>query len=658
MLKTASEMMKPFLLKLGVAFVLTMAGYLYSHLRSKKALRSLPPPRGRKVGGGPGLKEIQYSVPPEKEESPKEAFEPAKVGLSSSPAAEENLLLPEFNDLVQKDFESSCISPAMPEVDAYAQRTKVVCDPFEQEVINLRSMVRVLGERERNLEIQLLEYYGLKEQESAVRELENRLKINTMEAKFFTLKIDSLQAENKRLEGQVSEHAKLIAELESAKGKIKQLKRKIRTDGEQNRDQLTLLQERVSALQEEENRMAKVDAEALEKIQMFKMLEEELTELKNENSKLHSENSELATKLESTQILASAVLKDPEVKRMEEEVKRLQEANGELEKEIERLQTDRCSDVEELVYLRWVNACLRYELRNYQPPPGKTAAKDLSKDMSPKSEQKAKQLILEYAHSGVRDNNSYRLMDFDSDCGSSSHASTLTEAGEFDDFICDNPSSTPNRSTTSGKSKLFNKLKKLVSGKDGHHHHHHHHDHHPHHQRNSSSSIRFSSMDRTDSSSGHSERRASISKSSSGESTENCPSSRTSLSENRGSRSKSFNNLKGMDRGVEGIRPGDQDRMKNLGMSSISTVSSYSDIHKLRKLIIPEEKNENQSQHDFKEMILGEGGAMELVEDCRSNHHISTVDTPEKLELKKFAQVLKSSRAGFSHPKRRSSFAY
>lgn len=65
---------------------------------------------------------------------------------------------------------------------------------------------------------------------------------------------------------------------------------------------------------------------------------------------------------------------------------------------MEQLQADRCGDIEQLVYLRWINACLRYELRNYQPAPGKTTARDLSKTLSPVSEHIAKQLILEYAN--------------------------------------------------------------------------------------------------------------------------------------------------------------------------------------------------------------------------------------------------------------------
>lgn len=51
-------------------------------------------------------------------------------------------------------------------------------------------MVKNLKERERDLEIQLLEYYGLKEQESAVVELHNRLKINSMETSFLLSRLN------------------------------------------------------------------------------------------------------------------------------------------------------------------------------------------------------------------------------------------------------------------------------------------------------------------------------------------------------------------------------------------------------------------------------------------------------------------------------------
>lgn len=49
------------------------------------------------------------------------------------------------------------------------------------------------------------------------------------------------------------------------------------------------------------------------------------------------------------------------------------------------------------MYLKWINACLRYELRDHQPANGKTLARDLNITISTSSKEKAKQLIHDYA---------------------------------------------------------------------------------------------------------------------------------------------------------------------------------------------------------------------------------------------------------------------
>lgn len=152
---------------------------------------------------------------------------------------------------------------------------------------------------------------------------------------------------------------------------------------------------------------------------------------------------------------------------VKQESERLRQENECLMKQVEQLQSDRCSDLEELVYMRWINACLRYELRSYQPPPGKTVAKDLSKSLSPTSEKKAKQLILEYADTCGPGS----IVDFDFDQWSSSQASSNTNHGECDDFSSVDNSSAARTRTTS-QTKIFSKLRRLIQGKDSHHRHH------------------------------------------------------------------------------------------------------------------------------------------------------------------------------------------
>lgn len=153
---------------------------------------------------------------------------------------------------------------------------------------------------------------------------------------------------------------------------------------------------------------------------------------------------------------------------VKQESEHLKQENVRLMEEIEQLQSDRCSDLEELVYMRWINACLRYELRNYQAPPGKTVAKDLSRSLSPTSEKKAKKLILEYAYADGPGS----TVDFDIDQWSSLQGSSLTDFGECDDFYSfDNSSAT--RTNITSETKLFRKLRRLIQGKDSSHHHNH-----------------------------------------------------------------------------------------------------------------------------------------------------------------------------------------
>jgi predicted transcriptional regulator len=361
----------------------------------------------------------------------------------------DEFLLPEFDELV-KEIEFEVEAPRL-KVGSSRGCTVPDKDDYEQEISQLRNMIRLLQDKEQNLEFQLLEYCGLREQETVVMELQNRLKISNMEVKMFNLKAKNLQSENRRLKEQVADHAKVLAELDTAKAKVELLNKEIRCETEQNKEQIITLQQRVAKLQDQECKDAACDQDIKVKLQKLKVLELEVEELRKSNSRLHIEISDLTRRFDSTQIVANDANRESE---------RLRKENEDLMKQIEQLQSDRCSDLEELVYMRWLNACLRYELRNYQPPHSKTVAKDLSKSLSPNSEKKAKQLILEYGDT----NGSGSIVDFDFDQWSSSQASSITDSGEYDDF-----SSIDNSSAARTNTKFFSKLKRLIQGKDSRH---------------------------------------------------------------------------------------------------------------------------------------------------------------------------------------------
>ncbi|KAB1218482.1 Protein CHUP1, chloroplastic [Morella rubra] len=488
---------KPLLLKFGMALALSFAGFLYSRLRTRRIKPSPPPAPGSPDHSSgfnlegeiaqhkddiPAVKTSSsssnlLSVAAEKYEEthrPKVSFD-TMIGVSPSSrssADKDGFLLPEFNDIVKqldfdaanagispkKDVETPSSNTETPKVFRSAEK-----DEYEEEIRHLRNMVRMLQERERNLEVQLLEYYGLKEQETAVMELQNRLKINNMEAKLFTLKIESLQAENQRLEARVADHVKVLSELEAARAKIRMLKKKLRFEAEQNREHILALQQRVAKLQDQEYKAAPNDLNTKLNMQRLKELEVEAEELRKSNMRLQIENSELSRSLESTQILANSVSEDPEVEALRVEREHLRCKNEDLEKEIERLEEDRYSDAEELVYLKWINACLRYELRNYQPSDAKTVARDLSKTLSPKSEEKAKQLILEYANTEGMGEKRVNIMEFYYGEWSSSQASAITDSGEID---VSSVVTSATKTNSPSKNNFFSKLRNIIHGKD------------------------------------------------------------------------------------------------------------------------------------------------------------------------------------------------
>lgn len=465
MMKKEEKGMKPILMNFGLALALSFAGFICSRLRITRVS-----PTGRSsghesevnLGGDIGATFSTSNTVSEEETctrgSRNENSLIAPFSCSEQNGDKDEFLLPEFDELVKEvEFEVEALRLKVGSSREYAVPDK---NDYEQEIIQLRNMVRLLQDKEQNLEVQLLEYCGLREQETVVMELQNRLKISNMEVKMFNLKTKNLQSENRKLKEQVADQEKVLAELDAAKAKIELLNNEIRREAEQNKEKIVSLKQRVAKLQDQEYKGSACDQDIKIKLQKLNAVESEVEELRKSNLKLQIENYDLARRLDSTQIVANDANRESECLRKE---------NEGLMKQIEQLHSDRCSDLEELVYMRWINACLRYELRNYQPPPNKTVAKDLSKSLSPTSEKKAKQLILEYADT----NGAGSIVNFDFDQWSSSQSSSIIDSGEYDDFSSVDNSSASRTNTTS-QNKFFSKLRRMIQGKDSHRRHHHH----------------------------------------------------------------------------------------------------------------------------------------------------------------------------------------
>lgn len=321
------------------------------------------------------------------------------------------------------------------------------------EIDRLRSLVREMEEREVKLEGELLEYYGMKEMETDATELQKQLKTKTAEINLLNNTINSMQEERKKLQDEVGRGTVAKKELEEARSKIKELQRQIQLEAGQTKGQLMLLKQQVIGLKAKEEEAAKKEAEVQRKLKKLKELEVEVLELRRKNKELLYEKRDLIVKLDAAE---GKITESDVVAQEREEINKLRHANEDLTKQVEGLQMNRFSEVEELVYLRWVNACLRFELRNYQTPSGKVSARDLNKTLSPKSQERAKQLMLEYAGSERGHG--------DTDLESVSSMPSSPGSEDFDNISVDSSSS--RYSFLSRRSNLMQKFKKWGRSKD------------------------------------------------------------------------------------------------------------------------------------------------------------------------------------------------
>ncbi|XP_048563470.1 uncharacterized protein LOC125543994 [Triticum urartu] len=269
----------------------------------------------------------------------------------------------------------------------------------KEEVERFKQLWLSLVEREQRLELRLMDLDGLIEQEATVKELENRVGLAAVEARLLELKVLSLGEENERLKAQAAELEAVRAQLGRAKEKLRALKERVQVEREESRSEAAALRDKVMELEKTGEKRERV-------------LAAEAAELRRAKAALEEENRELARRLQDAEQVSTAVSLVHEDD-MVDEASNLREANDRLTRQIEQLHSDHCAHVEELVYLKWVNACLRHDLRGGDHHPSSAqqhqdgvgsampSAMDLSKSMSYRSSEKAKELMLQYGSLGL-----------------------------------------------------------------------------------------------------------------------------------------------------------------------------------------------------------------------------------------------------------------
>jgi chromosome segregation ATPase len=216
-------------------------------------------------------------------------------GIINSALSDDDDMLSEIESLLSGEIDIPLPS------DRFDVKERSRYNSVNSELERLRGLVRELEEREVKLEGELLEYYGLKEQETDVVELHRQLKIKMVEIDMLKMTINSLQEERKKLQDDVARGTGAKRELEAARNKIKELQRQIQMEANQTKGQLLLLKNQVIALKSKEEEAAIKDAEVQRKLKKLKELEVEVVELRRKNKELLYEKRDLIVKLDAAQ---------------------------------------------------------------------------------------------------------------------------------------------------------------------------------------------------------------------------------------------------------------------------------------------------------------------------------------------------------------------
>lgn len=242
----------------------------------------------------------------EEEEDVKRISSIINSAFSNPALLDDDSIFPEFEDLLSGEVElpiadGSFDLKSNSQLDNATLVYEAEMAGNNSELERLRQLVKELEEREVKLEGELLEYYGLKEQESDVVELQRQLKIKSVEIDMLNITINSLQAERKKLKEEIAQSMSARKELEVARNKIKELQRQIQLDANQTKGQLLMLKQQVTSLQAKEEEASKRDAELDRKLKSVKELEVEVVELRRRNKELQHEKRELTVKLDAAE---------------------------------------------------------------------------------------------------------------------------------------------------------------------------------------------------------------------------------------------------------------------------------------------------------------------------------------------------------------------
>ena len=272
-----SGVMKPALLKIGIPLAISVAGFVCARIMSRKTvLRDCS-------------LQTQVSSPPTnycdgfKDEDSFHSF-------SSTMEDEEPMVMDTSLTNMEEDLEIG------------------VKLKFE-EVLGLRSQIDDLERRGLELEKKFMSYCELKEQESLLVELKNKLLLEMAHVEFLDREISSAKAENERLQNLVVQYQGVLQQLENWKSENKLLLRKVKRLLRRTKEKSRVIREQNMMIEAREAEILR-NCDVLEtSSNVIRKLEDEVRELHKIKDQMQEEKNELLNKLELAENSAVSISK-------------------------------------------------------------------------------------------------------------------------------------------------------------------------------------------------------------------------------------------------------------------------------------------------------------------------------------------------------------
>ncbi|XP_073108240.1 protein CHUP1, chloroplastic isoform X1 [Elaeis guineensis] len=213
---------------------------------------------------------------------------------------------------------------------------------LEEDIETLKSQIAALQEKEHEFDSQIYQYCNLREQESAIQKLQIMC---------LGFKLESLEAQNQRLEDTIVELREGMKQYDMMTDVLGSLQRKVKKLHKTNRLHSRLIHRQSLDL----------DAREVELSMAKQELKQATKEIKDLADQLHQDNKAMEEKPDQTTMMNPSASKDKQELVIEDDGSP-QLSKKELLDQLELFREQWYADMEEMIYLGWIGACLRYEI--------------------------------------------------------------------------------------------------------------------------------------------------------------------------------------------------------------------------------------------------------------------------------------------------------